>query len=269
MWQRSFDALGTAVGIACDGAAGALLAPRLATYAEAEDRAAVAYAIAHGAAWTVSRDGDELYASSEPLDVIAAFELDLYRTVLARQRGWVLHAGAAAIRDRAWVLAGPSGAGKSTLVLALVGRGAQYLSDEYVCIDGPSSVRGLARPIAFDPREPARPAPAGMAAGESVVRSPDGDLLRSQLFLPAAAAIRRAPLPLGGVVLLEHGGAGPYVAERLTAGQAVIALWPSTLSPGAPVLAVASESLPRGAWHLRTRSVDEACAEIERLALAC
>ncbi|HVZ78293.1 MAG TPA: hypothetical protein VG818_09965 [Gemmatimonadaceae bacterium] len=65
---------------------------------------------------------------------------------LAPERLFV-HAGAVAWQDRAIILPGSSGAGKTTLVVALVGAGATYYSDEYAVLDSRGHLHPYARPI--------------------------------------------------------------------------------------------------------------------------
>ena len=90
--------------------------------------------------------------SATGTDLISGFRALNHQLLHAVMRAdascFYLHAGVVAWDDRAVVLPGLSGAGKSTLVLALIQRGARFLSDELMVYD-PST--GLVRSF---PRAP-------------------------------------------------------------------------------------------------------------------
>ncbi len=58
-----------------------------------------------------------------------------------------VHAGVVCWRQHAIVIPGRSFSGKTTLVRELVAAGAQYLSDEYACIDSTGVVHAFGRPM--------------------------------------------------------------------------------------------------------------------------
>ena len=100
---------------------------------------------------------------ADPQLWLGRLEQEIVAAVARRSSYLWLHAGAVLLNGRALVLPGPSFAGKSTLVDALVGRGAHYLSDEWVAIDGRCRVHALPRPPRL--RE-GRPRPVAEAAGD-------------------------------------------------------------------------------------------------------
>ena len=78
----------------------------------------------------------------EPDALARILHLCVINAAAARVRGAVvLHAGSAAIGDRAVALTGPSGAGKSTLTMALVACGWGLLADDFTIIDRAGNVQ--------------------------------------------------------------------------------------------------------------------------------
>lgn len=86
-------------------------------------------------------------------DLHPAFEGELFRDLVERHSGGMLHAAAAARGGQAALFLGDSGAGKSVLSLELLSRGWTYLSDEFAPIDAAGRVIAVPRPICFDPEE--------------------------------------------------------------------------------------------------------------------
>src|SRR5512140_2358017 len=102
MWQLAFEALGLGVHVAWESAAlTPLLRALTSSYAECGRDAALDYRLTGGPEYELSRNGRVVYRASEVEDLLAAFELDLYRELVEHggRGGWVLHA-AAAVRDR-------------------------------------------------------------------------------------------------------------------------------------------------------------------------
>jgi hypothetical protein len=101
--------------------------------------------IAHGAdgLLDVIVDGDLVATSLTPDLAVHVLDSQLRARVarLAKDRVFI-HAGAVAMDGRALVLPAPSFAGKSSLVAALIGAGADYLSDEFAVLDA----KGLVHP---------------------------------------------------------------------------------------------------------------------------
>ena len=129
---------------------------------------------------------------------------DLQRTVAQCADGLVLvHAGAVAWQGRALVLPGRSRTGKSELVRALVGAGAEYLSDEFAVFDGDGLVHPYARPIAL--------------------RQGDG----TRRWVPAemlGARTAAGPVPPALIAFLRFSPAARWRPRRLSAGQTVLGL---------------------------------------------
>ena len=100
-------------------------------------------------------DGDLVWSGGAAEELVAGFELLLYRIALARHKGRsaVFHAAGLVSDGATFVFSGPSGAGKSSLALAAVRRGWKYFSDEFVVTDG-ERLWGWPRAIRFDPPEP-------------------------------------------------------------------------------------------------------------------
>lgn len=155
---------------------------------------------------------------------VRAFNHELLHGVMLRNRGYFyVHAGVVAHSGRAVVLPGLSRAGKSTLVLALLARGAGYLSDELFVWD-PESGDALPYPRAPKVRDECVayfPAHAGAFVGEGEGR-----------FLRAAAVEIAAPAPPALVVAPRWDAAGDDALAPLSPGETVLRLVSSALNFG-------------------------------------
>jgi hypothetical protein len=131
-------------------------------------------------------------------------------SILARWRGdLTLHAGAFFAAGRAWGVMGAREAGKSTTLATLAGRGCPLLADDLLVLDD-RVVR--AGPACVDLRpDSARRLPEARFLGEV------GGRPRYRLGSPTGPA--RAPL--GGLFLLDWGGAPEPVAEQLPPSEAL------------------------------------------------
>jgi hypothetical protein len=222
------------------------------------------------------RDGVSCAPAEAPTDLLLQLEIELLHDVTTSvPPGWLLHAGAVALAsraahaDRAIVLVGASGAGKSTMTLGLVARGARYVSDELVLIDG-ARVSGLARPIGFDPPF-ARALPAGFRRFEHPAPEPTPGAGRAVMVHPPEPAIVRGAIELGAIVALRHAPAEPPSLTRLAARDALAFAWAETRRKDADGLTRALAALAAlasvPAYALVTRTIDEACAALESLEL--
>jgi hypothetical protein len=141
-------------------------------------------------------------AAADPRLWLGRLEQEIVAAVARRSRYLWLHAGAVLLDGYALVLPGTSFAGKSTLVDALVGRGACYLSDEWVAIDQDGRVHALPRPLRL--RE-GRPLPATEAAGD---------------------------WPLLATAFLRYQARPASWPRRLAAADALAELFPHAIGPG-------------------------------------
>lgn len=166
-----------------------------------------------GDAAEVRRNDERIYITTDAVDLLPAFELDLYRQILESVADRVvLHAAAIDVEGTAIVLVGASGAGKSTLALALAERGARYMSDEWAVLQN-GQVVGVPRPINIDPCDRAR-VPESFGVFDYQTRSADGESISTVLVKPPESQITRQALPIGAVVFIEP---GPDPAPRLVA----------------------------------------------------
>jgi hypothetical protein len=171
------------------------------------------------------------HARSLDLDeVLLALEshLHLYVGEFASNRVFI-HAGVVAWRGRAILLPGASGAGKSTLVAALLGVGAVYYSDEYAVLDGCGRVHPFARRLSL--------------------RSGDGPAVRRCGPEEFGARSGEGALPVGLVAVTKYRAAARWRPQRLTAGQAVLALLQDTLP---------AQSDPEGCLRVLQKAVEGA-----------
>ena len=139
----------------------------------------------------------------------------------ARQDLLWLHAGVAALGDRAFVFCGPSGQGKSTLVGALLDRGWTYFSDETAAID---ATDGTVHPFPVTPHR--RVSKGAMLEDIEAVRR----LPKVAVHLPPASVGRR-PIPIAGVYFLRYSPAADAILESpCSPAQAVLEMLQNSLS---------------------------------------
>lgn len=129
-------------------------------------------------------------------------DLELFLSVRARTHA-VVHAGVVGWRGRAIVMPGRSFTGKTTLVTALIKRGAEYYSDQYAVIDPAGLVSTFARPLSISEPSGGRRACTAEELG---------------------AVTGRRPLPIGRIVVTEFRRDAAWQPQRLTPGEAVLAL---------------------------------------------
>jgi hypothetical protein len=158
--------------------------------------------------FTLRTDGEVRATAVHADDVLALVEAVLYRDIEAwtPPRRAILHAAAAHLDGRTYVLSGASGAGKSSLVYALLRQGASYLSDELTLFDG-KRVWGVARAPQLDPIPVGAQLPQGFPPADLesyVFRSVDGP--RALPLLPVdAEQMASTPYPVETVqVVFPH-----------------------------------------------------------------
>ncbi len=224
MWQRTIDCLGIAVRVRTDAPAIVpLLEGVLRSYADVTSDAEISYTLA-GTDPRLVRDDQVVSTWELPIELVPAFELDLYNRVVLRTAGVPLHSGAV-VDDlgRAIIFAGRSGAGKSTLVRALLARGYRYLSEECNVLLGDRRVRGLARALNIE--DPTSIVPPGYTCDAYVFRDPARTGFR--MFHPPEPRIWRGEARAIGVVAITHAADAANALVELTSGESLNALWPA------------------------------------------
>jgi hypothetical protein len=129
-----------------------------------------------------------------------------------------VHAGVVAHEGRAIVLPGLSLAGKTTLVVALIGAGATYYSDEFAVLDEQGLVHPYAKSLSIREREQAQS---------------DHDV---ESFGGIAGA---EPLRIGAVVFTKYRAGAEWEPTRLSPARGALAMLEHTL----PVLERSAESI--------------------------
>src|SRR5215213_11588704 len=129
-----------------------------------------------------------------------------------------VHAGVVAHEGRAIVLPGLSFAGKTTLVVALIGAGATYYSDEFAVLDEQGRVHPYAKSLSIRQRERAQS---------------DHDV---ESFGGSAGA---EPLRIGAVVFTKYRAGAEWEPTRLSPARGALAMLEHTL----PVLERSEESI--------------------------
>lgn len=181
----------------------------------------------------------------------------------------VLHAGAVADRaGGAIVLPGACGRGKSTLTAALVGSGAEYLSDDCVPLD--AAGRAVAVPFGLCLKR------SGWAAGEAALPAS----ARAPVFHCAERGpcryvppprVATGPLPVSAFVFPDYAPGAPLTLEPMRPEQTLAALvagraWLSREPAGLATALGLIERTP--GWRLGYGRTDDAVAALGDLAAA-
>lgn len=156
-------------------------------------------------------NGETLEESSDSGQLSEALvtDLQLYVAEMARRRAFI-HAGVVGWRGSALILPGQSFCGKTRLVLALMRAGAEYYSDEYAVLDSKGRVHPYPRLLSIrqdDGAPPRRETPEGLGG-----RRGDG------------------PLPVGLVIVTTYEPGARWQPQRLSAGEAMLALMAHSVS---------------------------------------
>jgi hypothetical protein len=129
-------------------------------------------------------------------------DLELFLAVRARTHA-VVDAGVVGWQGRAIVIPARNSSGKTTLVAALIREGAEYYSDQYAVIDPNGLVSPFPRPLSIRPSPQSRQACTAEELG---------------------GVTGRTPLPIGCIVATEYRPGAVWQPQRLTPGEAVLAL---------------------------------------------
>lgn len=264
MWQRIIDCLGLAVSVGTtDEDTATRIDAVLRSYATSTDPVAVTYVLEAEPVPTLLRDGALHSEYAHPLDLVAGFEIELYRRVLSLVEGIPLHAGAVVDPSgNAVIFAGRSGAGKSTLLRALLPLGYRYLSEECVLLLDRQRCRGLARALTIE--DPHLAVPAGYHSDDYTLRGAAGSL---RLFHPPERVMWRADARAACVISIEHAPDAVFELARLRGGAGLLALWPAIFRHEPRILDrvdAAFEGIPL--FSLRTSRPHEALERVLLLA---
>ncbi len=161
--------------------------------------------------------------ATHPMFTVAMIEV-------LKQRGrFSVHAGCAAVGDRAVLVAGPSGAGKSTLAVAMARAGMAFMADDTVFITrsaGTVEVLGFPDEVDLTDQTLAMYPELAGAAQAPTITGREKRSLRLEDALPVTMALRGRPaaLVLPTVAHTDHSRLVP-ISER----EAVLSLAPNVL----------------------------------------
>ena len=268
MWTAAFRALGTNVRLqTADTELVPTLRSLVGTYGPPAHGPNLTYRFETGPSHDLWRDEELIYVAKQKIELPPAFEWDLYQRLIAISRdNWVLHSAALAIDGGALLLVGPSGGGKSTLSLALLGRQAAYLSDEYAVVKRDGLVRGVARPISFGIEGLAIAPPPDFQVNTYPICTSDGTVRHHFLVHPPPAQVLHDPLPLRLIVLLNRVSPEQLALRPLSAAVALREVWASSITADREALDVAGELLGQHRVHqLDAGDIEHTCDEILEL----
>jgi hypothetical protein len=146
----------------------------------------------------------DLNAALETLESTLRFDT----AVFAREKLFV-HAGVVGWQDQAIVIPGQSSSRSSTLVAALVRAGATYYSDEFAVFDAAGWVHPYPRSISLRGGEPG--------------------CERKYVFDEAGSSPGTEPLRAGLIVVAECRAGARWRPQKMTPGQATLALLNNTV----------------------------------------
>ena len=212
-------------------------------------------------------DGEIAWSGGPAEDLVAGFELLLYRVALARHEGRfaVFHAAGLVSDGATFVFSGPSGAGKSSLALTAVRRGWKYFSDAFVVTDG-QQVWGWPRAIRFDPPERGSRCPTYLAGLDD---DNDDDALPSQgdtitpYFPVPGEALQRDARPAGEVRFVSINRSDGTSLERVPASIG-LKHWTEASFFAPPMSLGALVGLDRS-WRASWRQPDELLDLLEKI----
>jgi hypothetical protein len=195
--------------------------------AEAEHRLAIigdeggTYGVDVGGAWAIERAPLELALEILDSTVRARVAVNAAETVF-------VHAGVAAVDDRAIVIPGGSFTGKTTLVASLVRAGAVYYSDEFAALDSAGRVHPYAKPLSIR----------------------DADRLQKDHKVESLGGkAGETALPVGAIVVTTYRAGTQWRPRRLSSGEGALALLANT---------VPARERPEEAMRAVTRAVENA-----------
>jgi hypothetical protein len=265
MWQRTIDGLGIAVRARTNATGVAeLLAAVLRSYADSTGEVQVDYFLdAASVPPALYRDGVRLSEHEQPIDLVPAFEIDMYRRLMSLVSGVPLHAGAVVdAHGNAVIVAGRSGSGKSTLIRRLLLRGDPYLSEECVLLTGSGRCKGLARALNID--DDGGEPPPGYRSDDYPLRHRSE---RFRMFHPPEHLMWRRDSRAACVIAIEHAAESPNEMVRIRDGEALVSLWPAIFRHTPEILTrmpAAFEGIPK--FRLHTSTAENALRHVLALA---
>lgn len=213
---------------------------------------------------TLSVNDEELWQSSDPGEITAAFEMHLYNRIVQKLVPELasIHSASIGIHDQACIFAGISDAGKSSMCTKAVMEGNYYLSDEFALLNEAGEIEPFPRPLQWGKEQ--HPAFTHEMMAESGIKQasfqfPDteGNTISSLLWLPVK--VQHTPLPLRWVIFPRF-DASVSTAELTTIrrGEALMEL-PRHLhhqQRGDIMLQMLNQRIPKNATFHRIRFSD-------------
>jgi hypothetical protein len=157
------------------------------------------------------RNGRQVPNDHSRLDVLRGFESQIRLTVAEHAVGKVfVHAGAVVWKGKAIIIPGNSFTGKTTLTAALVGQGAEYLSDEYAVFDEAGDVHPFLKTLSV----------RGIVDEFTQKEIPVEDF---------GGRPARGKYPIGLVLITEFQAGAHWRPQRLSPGLGVLEMLPNVV----------------------------------------
>jgi hypothetical protein len=175
--------------------------------------------------WRIAIEGRPPADESNAIDAVRRFNHELVHGVMLRAPHlFFVHAGVVALDGRAIVLPGLSRAGKSTLVLALLERGAAFLSDELLVFDVERAV-AVPFPRAIKIRDESYDYFPRLV--DRMVGGGEGRFLPASLVAPLSTAV-----PIRTIVAPRWSPAGDDALTPISRGEGLLHVTASALNFG-------------------------------------
>lgn len=161
------------------------------------------------------QDADDPNSPAERLRLVTA---EVNRLALERYAEFAAHSAVVAFGDRVVAMPAVSGAGKTTMAAACVAAGAQYLSDEALCVRySDQLVDAYPKPLALSRwSADAVGLAGGVSAGDEVLATAadlGGAVAASGRALTDVILLRRAPASAAALAPMHRADAVPLLLE--------------------------------------------------------
>lgn len=206
MWQRTFGVGNISVRVESDQRhCSHDIQAIISLYPDSTTKPSLTFSIKQHQGISLTVNDKELWQSSDPGEITAAFEMHLYNQIVHKLVPELasIHSASIGIHDQACIFAGISDAGKSSMCTKAVLEGSHYLSDEFALLNEAGEIEPFPRPLQWGKEQhPAftheMMAKSGIEQTSFQFPDTEGNTISSLLWLPEK--VQHTPLPLRWVI---------------------------------------------------------------------